>query len=121
MWWGAEVARFAYVATAPDGSRTSGVQRAADRSAAEHALYQRNLRGIRVIEKRGLMQTEVGRVRVKRGEVMHLSRQLSAFVRAGLPLIEAVHTLGVESGNSNLRKIMADVEQGLHRGDSLSS
>ena len=52
---------------------------------------------------------------------MHLSRQLSAFVRAGLPLIEAVHTLGVESGNPNLRKTMADVEQGLHRGDSLSS
>ena len=25
---------------------------------------------------------------------MHLSRQLGAFVRAGLPIIEAVHTLG---------------------------
>jgi type IV pilus assembly protein PilC len=121
MWWGAEVAKFAYVATAPDGRRTSGVHRAATRNAAEHALSQQNLRAIQVTEKRGLMQVEIGRVRVKRGEVMHLSRQLSAFVRAGLPLIEAVHTLGVESGNSSLRKIMADVEQGLHRGDSLSS
>src|SRR5258705_1363695 len=121
MWWGAEVAKFAYVATAPDGRQTSGVQRAATRDAAEHALYQRNLRGIQVTEKRGVMQVEIGRAKVKRGEVMHLSRQLSAFVRAGLPLIEAVHTLGVESGNPSLRKIMADVEQGLHRGDSLSS
>jgi len=51
---------------------------------------------------------------------MHLSRQLSAFVRAGLPLIEAVHMLGAESSNASLRKTMADVEQGLHRGDSLS-
>jgi type IV pilus assembly protein PilC len=67
------------------------------------------------------MQTEIAGSKVKREEVMHLSRQLSAFVRAGLPLIEAVHTLGVESGNSSLRRIMADVEQGLHRGDSLSS
>jgi type IV pilus assembly protein PilC len=121
MWWGAEVAKFEYVATASDGRRTSGTQRAATRDAAEHALYQRNLRGIRVTEKRGVLQTEIGGSRVKRDEVMHLSRQLSAFVRAGLPLIEAVHTLGVESGNPGLRRIMADVEQGLHRGDSLSS
>jgi type IV pilus assembly protein PilC len=118
MWWGAEVARFDYVATGPDGRRASGSQRAATRDAAEHALYQRNLRGIQVTEKRG---AAIGRSKVKRDEVMHLSRQLSAFVRAGLPLIEAVHTLGVESGNPTLRKIMADVEQGLHRGDSLSS
>ncbi len=121
MWWGAEVAKFEYVATGPDGRRTSGIQRAATRDAAEHALYQRNLRGIQVTEKRSVMQTEIGGSRVKRDEVMHLSRQLSAFVRAGLPLIEAVHTLGVESGNPSLRRTMADVEQGLHRGDSLSS
>ena len=113
------MAKFAYEATGPDGRRTSGVHRATTRDAAEQALYQRNLRGVRVTEKRDA--TNVGRSRVKRDEVMHLSRQLSAFVRAGLPLIEAVHTLGVESGNPNLRKTMADVEQGLHRGDSLSS
>ena len=112
------MARFDYVATGPDGRRTSGIQRAATRDAAEHALYQRDLRGIRVTEKRGV---EIGGSRVKRDEVMHLSRQLSAFVRAGLPLIEAVHTLGVESGNPALRRTMADVEQGLHRGDSLSN
>ena len=114
------MAKFEYVATAPDGRRTSGIQRAATRDAAEHALHQRNLRGIRVTEKRGA-SAEVGGSRVKRDEVMHLSRQLSAFVRAGLPLIEAVHTLGVESANPSLRKAMADVEQGLHRGDSLSN
>ncbi len=121
MWWGTEVAKFEYVATGPDGRRTTGIQRAANRDAAEHALYQRNLRGIRVTEKRSVMQAEIAGSKVKRDEVMHLSRQLSAFVRAGLPLIEAVHTLGVESGNSSLRRIMADVEQGLHRGDSLST
>jgi len=75
-------------------------------------LYQRNLRGVRVTEKRGA-RVDLGGSRVKRHEVMHLSRQLSAFVSAGLPLIEAVHMLGVESANPSLRKVMADVEQGL--------
>jgi type IV pilus assembly protein PilC len=114
------VAKFEYVATGPDGRRMSGTQRAATRDAAEHTLHQRNLRGVQFAEKRNA-RGSIGRSGVKRDEVMHLSRQLSAFVRAGLPLIEAVHTLGVESANTNLRKTMADVEQGLHRGDSLTS
>jgi type IV pilus assembly protein PilC len=100
------MAKFEYVATGPDGRRTTGIQRAANQDAAEHALYQRNLRGIRVTEKRSVMQTEIAGSKVKRDDVMHLSRQLSAFVRAGLPLIEAVHTLGVESGNSSLRRMV---------------
>jgi type IV pilus assembly protein PilC len=114
------VAKFDYVATGPDGRRTQGTQRAANRDAAEHELYQRNLRGVQITEKRGGPGSR-GYSGVKREEVMHLSRQLSAFVSAGLPLIEAVHALGAESANSNLRKTMADVEEGLHRGDSLSS
>src|SRR5499427_11079980 len=71
--------------------------------------------------KTSILQIEITKAKVKRDEVMHLSRQLGAFVRAGLPLIEAIHTIGVESGNPSLRKTMADVEEGLHRGDSLSS
>ena len=114
------MAKFEYVATGPDGRPTSGIQRAATRDAAEHALYQRNLRGIRVADNRGV-RSSIGRSGVKREEVMHLSRQLSAFVSAGLPLIEAVHAIGVGSANPSLRKTMADVEQGLHRGDNLSN
>jgi type IV pilus assembly protein PilC len=58
--------------------------------------------------------------RVKREEIMHLSRQLGAFVRAGLPLIDAVHTLGEEATNKVLRRVMHDVEDGLRRGERLS-
>jgi type IV pilus assembly protein PilC len=57
---------------------------------------------------------------VKRAEVMHLSRQLGAFIRAGLPLIDAVHTLGEESRNSSVRRMMAQVEEGLRAGERLS-
>jgi type IV pilus assembly protein PilC len=115
------VPKFQYVATRPDGRRTSGTQRAATRDAAEHALYQRNLHRVRVTEGGRGAKVDIRGSRVKRHEVMHLSRQLSAFVSAGLPLIEAVHMLGAESANPSLRKVMVDVEHGLHRGDSLSS
>jgi type IV pilus assembly protein PilC len=58
---------------------------------------------------------------VKRAELMHLSRQLGAFVHAGLPLIEAVRVLGEESKNSTVKSMMADVEEGLRRGEPIST
>jgi type IV pilus assembly protein PilC len=51
---------------------------------------------------------------------MHLTRQLGAFVRAGLPLIDAVRTLGEEARNSSVRRMMAEVEDGLRSGERLS-
>jgi type IV pilus assembly protein PilC len=51
---------------------------------------------------------------------MHLSRQLAAFVRAGLPVLEAVHTIGAESDNSSVRRVMNDIEDGLRTGERFS-
>jgi type IV pilus assembly protein PilC len=114
------VSRYTYVATGPDGRLASGVEKADSRHEAELALYERELRDIRLTEKRGLLQVELSAPRVKREELMHLSRQLGAFIRAGLPLLEAVHTLGEEATNSSVRRMMADVEDGLRRGEKLS-
>ncbi len=112
--------RFSYVAVGPDGLRATGVAKAASREAAELALYERELREIRVTEKKGFLRAEVSAPRVKREEVMHLSRQLGAFVRAGLPLIDAVRTLGEEARNTSVRRMMTEVEDGLRRGEKLS-
>jgi type IV pilus assembly protein PilC len=70
--------------------------------------------------KKGLLQLELSAPRVKRDEVMHLSRQLGAFIRAGLPLVDAVRTLGEEATNSSVRRMMLEVEDGLLRGETLS-
>src|SRR2546430_7766195 len=101
--------KFAYVATGPDGRLATGVERAETRDAAELALYGRQLRDIRLSEKQGMLRVELSAPRVKREEVMHLSRQLGAFIRAGLPLIDAVHTLGEEATNSSVRRMMRQV------------
>jgi type IV pilus assembly protein PilC len=74
----------------------------------------------RVEKKKSFLSMEIGGGGVKREEIMHLSRQLAAFVRAGLPIIEAVHTIGEDSRSSALRKMMADVEEGLRRGERFS-
>ena len=112
--------RFKYVATNPDGTEAAGVHKAESKAAAELALFERELRDIRVSEKKGILRAEISAPRVKRAEVMHLSRQLSAFIRAGLPILDAVRTLGEEADNSSLRKMMQDVEEGLRSGETLS-
>jgi type IV pilus assembly protein PilC len=112
--------KFAYVATMPDGSPATGVEKANSREAAELALFERELRDIRVTEKKSFLQLEVSPPRVKREEVMHLSRQLAAFIRAGIPILDAVHTLGEESPNSSVKRMMADVEASLRGGETLS-
>jgi type IV pilus assembly protein PilC len=112
---------YAYVATEADGRVATGRAKAADREAAETMLHGRGLLEVRLTEKKGLLQTEIMAKRVKREEIMHLSRQLGAFVHAGLPLVDAVHTLGGESANSSIRTMMAEVEDRLRAGDTLSN
>jgi type IV pilus assembly protein PilC len=112
---------FAYVATETDGRVTTGRARAADRESAETRLRSRGLLDVRLTEKKGLLHSEIMAKRVKRVEIMHLSRQLGAFIHAGLPLVEAVHTLGAESANSSMRRMMAEVEDRLRGGDTLSN
>ena len=112
--------KFAYTAVRPDGHEVAGVHKADSREAAELALYELDLRGVRLDEKKSPLQLELTAPRIKREEVMHLSRQLGAFIAAGLTIVEAVHTLGVEASNSAIRKMMAGVEEGLRRGDTLS-
>jgi len=85
---------YTYVATEADGRTATGKTRAANRDAAEDVLYGRGLLNVELVEKKGLLQTELMAKKVKRVEIMHLSRQLGAFIHAGLPLVDAVQSLG---------------------------
>ena len=57
-------------------------------------LYEQDLRDLRVTEKKNILQYEISGPRIKREQVMHLSRQIAAFLRAGLPILDAVHSIG---------------------------
>lgn len=112
--------KFAYVAVGPDGQQTKGVEKAESRNDAELALYDRQFRDLKVVEKKSFLQAEISGPRIKREELMHLSRQLAAFIRAGLPILDAVHTIGAESENSSVRRMMNDIEDGLRGGERFS-
>ena len=112
--------KFAYVGVDLEGQRVKGTHKAASRGDAEVALYQRDIRDLRVTEKKSVLQYELSGPRIKREHVMHLSRQIAAFLRAGLPILDAVHSLGAESENSSVRRMMHDIEDGLRAGERFS-
>src|SRR3954452_18268307 len=112
--------KFAYVGVDLDGSQVKGTHKAASRADAEVSLYERQMRHLQVTEKKSLLKYEISGPRIKREAVMHLSRQIAAFLRAGLPILEAVHTIGTENDNSSVRRMMNDIEDGLRSGDRFS-
>ncbi|GAA4807679.1 type II secretion system F family protein [Nocardioides caeni] len=112
--------KFAYVGVDLDGQKVKGTHKASSRGDAEVALYDREIRDLRVTEKKSILQYEITGPRIKREQVMHLSRQIAAFLRAGLPILDAVHSLGAESENSSVRRMMNDIEDGLRTGERFS-
>lgn len=112
--------RFAYSGISLDGSPVKGSQRALSRGAAEVALYETHLRDLRVWEKKSILQYEISGPRIKNDEVMHLSRQIAAFLRAGLPILDAVRMIGSESESSSVRRMMNRIEDGLRTGERFS-
>ncbi|WP_436698601.1 type II secretion system F family protein [Nocardioides sp. BYT-33-1] len=112
--------KYAFAGVDLEGRRVTGTQKAPSRGDAEVALYQRDLRDLRVTEKRSILQYEISGPRIKKEEVMHLSRQIAAFLRAGLPILDAVHSIGAESENSSVRRMMHDIEDGLRVGERFS-
>ncbi|KRB72723.1 pilus assembly protein PilC [Nocardioides sp. Root190] len=112
--------KFAYVGVDLAGEKVKGTQKAPSRGDAEVVLYEQELRDLRVTEKKSILQYEISGPRIKREQVMHLSRQIAAFLRAGLPILDAVHAIGAESDNSSVRRMMHEIEDGLRTGERFS-
>lgn len=60
------------------------------------------------------------RARVKQGDFLLFNQQLSALLRAGIPVLQAISLLKNRSGSESLRKVLADVEEKIKSGIPLS-
>jgi type IV pilus assembly protein PilC len=59
--------------------------------------------------------------RVKPGDFLLFNQQLSAILRAGIPILQAVAMLRRRAASSRLRSVLADVEDKIRSGMALSS
>jgi len=83
-------------------------------------LVERGLDVKQLREKRNVLQFEITKKKLKQDELMHFSRQLSAFVRAGIPLIESLEVIEEETDDKVLREVLIGVRDSLTTGETFS-
>ncbi|MDP3972016.1 MAG: type II secretion system F family protein [Candidatus Nanopelagicales bacterium] len=62
----------------------------------------------------------ISEARVKPVDLMHATRQLSAFIRAGIPVFEAVTELADEAASKPLRRVLKAMADDLRAGSTLT-
>jgi type IV pilus assembly protein PilC len=115
------MAKFQYKVKDPEGNEITGTTKGSTAGEARATLAQRDFQVIDLTEKRGILQFEITRSKIPRVEVMHFSRQLAAFVRAGVPLLDALRVMEEESTNKAFRKVLSEMQDSLAAGEPLSA
>jgi type IV pilus assembly protein PilC len=114
------VARYSFKAIDQYGKSVSGVLAAPSVGAAHLMVVARGLQPVSVEEKTSVLQYEVTKKKVPREEVMHFSRQLGVFVKAGIPIIDSLEIIEGESTNKLFKKVLADMIESLAAGDTFA-
>ena len=112
---------YRYRALDESGNKISGTEKAASVSAAHLMLIQRGLQPIDVKEHKSVLKFEVTKKKVKRKEIMHFSRQLSVFVEAGIPIMEALELISEETTDKLFKRVLLDMVGELQAGDTFAS
>jgi type IV pilus assembly protein PilC len=112
-------AKFRYEAEGLDGQVVKGDIVAISANAARNELAVQGLRVTKIAERKGL-QVEITKEKVPLVDIMHFSRQMATFLRAGVPVTEAVDNLRVDAKNKRFKAILGDVLERVSAGRSLA-
>ncbi|HEY1085688.1 MAG TPA: type II secretion system F family protein [Candidatus Saccharimonadales bacterium] len=117
------MAQFTYQAVDTQGKQRAGQVEASDRSSAVKVLVAQGLRPSLVKEAKTAKSISLFKPKVKSDHIVIFTRELSAMVSAGVPLLRALHSLQTHTESPALKKILEavsrDVEAGAPLGDAL--
>jgi type IV pilus assembly protein PilC len=68
-----------------------------------------------------LMNFEITPKKVKRRNLMHFSRQLAVFVRAGVPMLDAIEAITEEMDDKVFLKALTDIRERLRSGETFAA
>jgi type IV pilus assembly protein PilC len=111
---------FKYTALDADGDKVDGTVDSVSASRARNDLLNRSLESIELKEKKGFRGIEITKKKVKRGDLMNFSRQLAAFLRAGIPILDALSALTENVGSPLLKTVLIDIADAIRSGAPLS-
>ncbi|HYD10081.1 MAG TPA: type II secretion system F family protein, partial [Acidimicrobiales bacterium] len=105
---------FRYVAVGPDGNKRTGEIIATTLDVARAELDARKLEITSLKAPRGKTKT------MKPEAVGNVSRQLAAFLRAGIPIISALEGIAEETTDAATREAVVEMSAQLRVGDSFA-
>jgi type IV pilus assembly protein PilC len=68
-----------------------------------------------------LMNFQITQKKVKRRNLMHFSRQMAVFVRAGVPLLDSLEAISEEMDDKVFKTALSDIMERLRGGDTFAS
>jgi type IV pilus assembly protein PilC len=114
---------FDYTAVNPDGTVVKGMMEAADPDSVWNAISVRGLRptAVRMRSRAPFSGFFDQLTKVRLQEVTVFCRQLSTFVRVGIPLTTGLETIAEGASNKRMRRACASMLADLERGGLLSA
>jgi len=113
--------KFKFKALDESGKQVSGTETAMSAGAAHLALLARGLQPLEVSEKRSIVNFEITKKRVPRQDVMNFTRQLAVFMRAGVPIMEALEVIVEETQNKMMKATLSEMVERLRAGDTFAA
>ena len=114
-----------YVFKAMDltGAKASGEVDADSKQAVADQLKQRGLIVLDIADKHASKQINIGRKKIKAGDLTVMTRQMATMVNSGMTILRALYVLEAQTENEALAdvlvKVRKDVEAGLPLSDAL--
>ncbi len=113
--------KYSYSAVDEAGQKVSGTETAVSPSSVHLALLERGYQSIEVSQKKSILKFEITKKMVPRKAVMHFSRQLAVFVKAGVPIMEALQVIAEETPDKLMQSALLDMIERLQAGDTFAS
>jgi type IV pilus assembly protein PilC len=111
---------FSYVAVDGAGKKLTGVMEASSAVAARNALLGQSYEVLNVKERKSWTQIEITRKKIKPADVMNFSRQLGAYLGAGIPILDSLNSLQADTTNPDLKKVLVAIYDSLRGGSSFA-
>jgi type IV pilus assembly protein PilC len=112
--------KYKFVATDPAGATVSGVLDAPSPTRARSELVGRDLAVVQVKEHKSFTQLEITPKKLKPADLMVFSRQMAAFLRAGIPILDALDMLTADASNKRLQQMLVEVGDSLRAGSTFA-
>jgi type IV pilus assembly protein PilC len=115
----ATLSKYRYQAENLEGQSVKGEIQAASVMAARNELAVKGMRVTKISERKGL-QIDITKEKVPLVDIMHFSRQMATFLRAGIPVTESIDNLRIDAKNKRFKAILGDVLERVTAGRSIT-